>query len=60
VTLLIEIIAALVRVLLPWVVAQSRPTAQDADPDLQIRNRLRAAVRRHWSPSSPDNPSCKD
>ena len=45
---LISLIAAVVRVLLPWVVNQSRPTAQDAHPDRQTRDRLRAKVRQHW------------
>ena len=45
---LISLIAAIVRVLLPWVVKQSRPTAEDADPDLQTRDRLWAKVRKHW------------
>ena len=45
---LITLIAAVVRVLLPWVVNQSRPTAEDAHPDRQTRDRLRAKVREHW------------
>ena len=45
---LISLIAAIVRVLLPWVVKQSQPTAEDADPDRQTRDRLRAKVRKHW------------
>ena len=45
---LISLIAAIVRVLLPWVVKQSRPTAEDADPDRQTRDRLWAKVRKHW------------
>ena len=45
---LISLIVAVLRVLLPWVVKQSRPTAEDADPDRQNRDRLRAKVRQHW------------
>ena len=45
---LISLIAAVVRVLLPWVVNQSRPTAQDAHPDRPTRDHLRAKVREHW------------
>jgi len=45
---LISLIAAIVRVLLPWVVKQSRPTAEDADPDRKTRDRLRAKVRKLW------------
>ena len=45
---LISLIVAVLRVLLPWVVSQSRPTAEDADPDRQTRDRLRAKIRKHW------------
>ena len=45
---LITLIAAVIRVLLPWVVSQSRPTAEDAHPDRQARDRLRAKVCQHW------------
>jgi len=45
---LISLIVAVLRVLLPWVVNQSRPTAEDADLDRQTRDRLRAKVRQHW------------
>lgn len=44
---LISLIIAVLRVLLPWAVNQSRPTAQDADPDRGLRDRLRARVRKH-------------
>ena len=42
---------AVLRALVPWVVKQSRPTAQDADPDLQTRDKLRDSVRKHWGDS---------
>jgi hypothetical protein len=45
---LISLIVAVIRVLLPWIVNQSRPTAQDADPDRQVRDRLRERIRQHW------------
>jgi hypothetical protein len=45
---LVSLIAAVVRVLLPWVVNQSRPTAEDAHPDRLTRDRLRAKVHQHW------------
>jgi len=48
---LISLIAAIIRVLLPWVVKQSRPTAEDADPDRETRDRLRAKIRKHWGKS---------
>jgi len=45
---LISLIVAILRALLPWVVNRSRPTAEDADPDRETRDRLRAKVRQHW------------
>ena len=51
---LITLIAAVLRVLLPWVVKQSRPTTEDADPDRETRDRLRAKVRKHWGTAKPD------
>ena len=45
---MINLIVAVVRVLLPWVVNQSRPTAGDADPDKKTRAQLGDRVRRHW------------
>ena len=44
----IAILTAFFQALLPWVVRKSRPTAQDADPDLQTRDKLRDSVRKHW------------
>ena len=46
---LLAILEVLLRVLLPWVVNQSRPTAEDADGDGELRARLEAQVRKHWS-----------
>ena len=43
------LIVAVLRVLLPWVVNQSRPTAEDADPDQETRDKLRDRIRKHWS-----------
>ncbi len=45
---LVNLIVAIVRVLLPWVVNQSRPTAGVADPDRGSRAPLGDRVRRHW------------
>jgi len=45
---LMSLIVAVLRVLLPWVVKQPRSTGEDADPDRQTRDRLRAKVRKHW------------
>ncbi|HOI56119.1 MAG TPA: hypothetical protein PLP01_12775 [Phycisphaerae bacterium] len=50
---LISLIVAVLRVLLPWAVQQSRPTAQDADPDRQTRDKLRAKAREHFGTSKP-------
>jgi len=46
---LVAILTAVLQALLPWVVKQSRPTAEDADPDRNTRDKLRAKVREHWS-----------
>ena len=48
---LIAILTAFFRALLPWVVKQSRPTAEDADPDQQTKDKLRAKVCKHWGDS---------
>ena len=45
---LIAILTAVLQALLPWVVKQSRPTAEDADPDRNTRDKLRDRVRKHW------------
>ena len=45
---LIAIIAAVLQALLPWLVKQSKDTAQDGHPDSRTRDRLRDKVRKHW------------
>jgi len=45
---LIAVLTAFFQALLPWVAKQSRPTAQDAAPDQQTRDKLRAKVRKHF------------
>jgi hypothetical protein len=45
---LIAVLTAFFRALLPWVADKSRSTAEDADPDQQTKNKLRAKVRKHW------------
>ena len=45
---LVAILTALLRVLLPWIVNASRPTAGDADPDRRTADRLRDRIRQHW------------
>jgi len=42
---LVAILTAVLQALLPWVVKRSRPTAEDAGPDLDTRDKLRAKVR---------------
>ena len=46
---LIAVLTAFFQALLPWVAKKSRPTAEDADPDRQTKDKLRAKVRKHWS-----------
>ena len=50
---LAALIAAVVKALLPWLARQSKPTAEDADPARDERDKLRAKVRKHWSTSKP-------
>ncbi|MFW6153736.1 MAG: hypothetical protein ACOC95_00800 [Planctomycetota bacterium] len=45
---LIALVVSILRILLPWAVKQSRPTAGDADPDRETRDRLREQIRKHW------------
>ena len=45
---LIAILAAVLQALLPWLVKQSKDTAQDAHPDRRTRGKLRDRVRKHW------------
>jgi len=45
---LIAIVTAFFQALLPWVVKQSQPTAEDANPDRDTRDKLRTKVRRYW------------
>ena len=41
-------ITAIIKVLVPWLARKSRPTAQDGDPDIQTRDKLRKKVRDFW------------
>ena len=43
----IAILTAFFQALLPWV-AKQRPTAEDADPDRETRDKLRDRIRKHW------------
>ena len=45
---LIAILAAVLQALLPWLVKQSKDTAQDGHPDRRTRDKLRDKVRKHW------------
>jgi hypothetical protein len=43
----IAILTAFFQALLPWV-AKQRPTAEDADPDRETRDKLRDRIRKQW------------
>jgi hypothetical protein len=45
---LVAIITAVLQALLPWLHKQSKPTAEDADPAREDREKLRKTVREHW------------
>ncbi len=45
---LIAILTALLRVLVPAAIAGAAPSATDAEPDRETRDRLRAKIRKHW------------
>ena len=45
---LIAILTAVFQALLPWIVKQSRPTAEDANPDRETRDKLQNRIRKHW------------
>ena len=42
------VLALLLGVLLDLFRQRARPTAEDGDPDRELRDRLRAQVRKHW------------
>jgi hypothetical protein len=44
----VAILTAVLQALLPWLTRESRPTAGDANPDRQTRDRLRDRIRKHW------------
>ena len=45
---LVAILAAFFQALLPWLARRTQPTAEDADPDRDTRDKLRAKVRKAW------------
>ena len=45
---LIRLVVELLSKLLPWVAKQSKPTAEDADHNVQTRDKLRKRVKRFW------------
>jgi len=45
---LIAIVAAFFQALLPWLAKRSQPTAEDAAPDRDTRDKLRDKIRKHW------------
>ena len=50
---LAALIAAVVQALLPWLARRSKPTAEDADPARDERDKLRERIREHWGTSKP-------
>jgi hypothetical protein len=42
------ILHAIIRLFLRALLGTMQPTAEDADPDRALRDRLRAKVRKHW------------
>ena len=45
---ILQLLTAFFRALLPWLARESRPTAEDADPDRETREKLRKKVRNIW------------
>ena len=45
---IVALITAVLQALLPWLARRSQPSAEDADPDRDTRDRLRAKVRKTW------------
>jgi len=45
---LVAIITAVLQALLLWLHKQSKPTAEDADPAREDRDKLRKKIREHW------------
>jgi hypothetical protein len=45
---LVALITAVLQALLPWLHKQSKPTAEDADPASDDRDKLRNKVHEHW------------
>ena len=45
---LVAILTAFFQALLPWLARRAQPSAEDADPDRDTRDRLRAKVRKTW------------
>jgi hypothetical protein len=45
---IVTLLTAILRVLIPALVQESRDTAQDAAPAIELRDRLRAKVKKSW------------
>lgn len=45
---LIAVLTAFFQALLPLLADKSHPTAEEGDADKQLRDKLRAKVRKHW------------
>jgi len=48
VKILVVILTAIINALLPWLARKSRTTAQDGDPDIGTREKLRKKVKDFW------------
>jgi len=45
---LVAVLTAFFQALLPWPARRSRPSAEDADPDRDTREKLRAKISKTW------------
>jgi len=45
---LVTILTAFFQAILPWLARRMQPSAEDADPDRDTREKLRAKVRKTW------------
>jgi len=46
--ILVTLIVAIIKALFPWAIEQTKSTAQDGDPDIETRDKLRKQVQSHW------------
>lgn len=46
--ILVVLIVAIIKALFPWAIEQTKSTAQEGDPDVETRDKLRKQVQKHW------------